>query len=78
MPSTPLSIRTCTQLHCRRNLANYQSWRKVTSLIGESSTIARRRSLPLQKAVLSDADHNRTMVLGIPVSTATTMVAATA
>ena len=78
MRSTPLSIHTCTRLHCRRNLASCRSWRKVTSLTGESSTIARRRFLPLQKAGLSDADRNRMTLLETPVLTATIMVAATA
>ena len=78
MRSMRLSIHTCTPLRCRRNLASCLSWRRVMSLIGESSTIARRHFLPLQRAGLSDAARSRMMVLETPVLTAMMfMVAAT-
>ena len=79
MRSTHLSIHTCTRHRFRHNLASCRRWRKVTSLIEESSTIARRHFLPLQRAGLSDADRSRMTVLETPVLTATMVtVAATA
>lgn len=79
MQSTHLNTHTYIPHHSRRSLVSCLSWRRATSLIEESSTIARPLYLLLQRAGLSDADRSPTMVLEIQGSTATKfMVAATA